>query len=147
MVSSESSREYKGGKVNTKTNLVHDSDSSILGLLVQLHHGGGNVARGHNILLLSDRRLDDGSMEGVRNQADDQVMLGNLGIQSLGIGNIERNRCRELHASGQALGSLEGSACYLQPVSISYRSGKKIASLPTVTGMPASVKTSSVGPN
>lgn len=105
--------------MNTKTNLVHDSDSGILALLVQLHHGGGNVARSHNILLVSNRRLDDGSMEGIRNQADDQVMLGDLGIQGLGISNVERNRRRELHASGKALGRLEGSACCLQLVSIS----------------------------
>lgn len=112
MVSSGSSREYRRGKISTKTNLIHDSDSGILALLVQLHHGRGNVAGGHHILLVSNSRLDDGGMESVRDQADDQVMLGDLGIQRLGVSNVERNRRRELHASGKTLGSLEGSACY-----------------------------------
>lgn len=86
-------------------------------------------------------------MESVRNQADDQVMLSDLGIEGLGISNVEGNRRRELDASGKTLGSLEGSACYLQSVSSSKPSRNAIVSLPTVTGIPASVRTSRVGPN
>lgn len=112
MVSSKSLTECKREEINTETNLVHDGDSGILALLVQLHHGGGDIARGHNILLVSNSRLDDGGMEGIRNQADDQVVLGDLSIQSLGVGNVERNGRRELHAGGETLSSLEGSASF-----------------------------------
>ena len=35
------------------------------------------------MLLLADGRLDDGSVEGVGDQADDQVVLGNLSVESL----------------------------------------------------------------
>ena len=39
---------------HTQADLVHDSDASILALLVELHHGGGDVARGDDMLLLAD---------------------------------------------------------------------------------------------
>ena len=41
------------------------------------------------MLLLSDGRLDDGGMERIRNQADDEIVLGKLGIKGLGVGDVE----------------------------------------------------------
>ena len=43
------------------------------------------------MLLLSNSRLDHGSVEGVGNQTDHKGVLGNLGVQSLIIGDIQRD--------------------------------------------------------
>lgn len=63
------------------------------------------------MLLLSDGRLDDGSVKGVRDQADDKVVLGELGIQGLVVGNIERDGSGILNAGRERLGRFEGPAC------------------------------------
>lgn len=51
--------------VNTgvDTNLVHDSDTGLLALLIKLHHGGADIAGGDNVLLGADSRLDDHGVE------------------------------------------------------------------------------------
>jgi len=85
-------------------NLVHDRDTGILGRLIKLHHGRGDVAGGNDILLLADGRLDDSSVVGVGNQADDEVILGNLSIQSLVVAHVESNGVGALGASNEGLG-------------------------------------------
>ena len=94
----------------TYANLVHDGDTSSLGLLVELPHGGRDVAGGDHILLVADGRLDDEGVESVRDQADDKVMLGNFGIEGLLVTDVERDRGREVDALGELLGGPEGSA-------------------------------------
>lgn len=101
----------------TNTNLVHDGNASILALLVELHHGGGDVAGSDDVLLLANGRLDDGSMVNVRDQADDEVVLRDLGVQGLVIVDVQRDGRGALDAGGQRLGGFEGPA--------SYRGGKK----------------------
>lgn len=49
-------------------------------------------------------------MEGIRDQADDEIMLGNFGIESLLVGDIERDRGSTLDTSRQLLSTLQGSA-------------------------------------
>lgn len=93
-----------------KTDLVHDGDTGLLGLLVKLHHGGGDIAGGDDVLLLADGRLDDGRVESVGDQADDQIVLGDLGVESGIVGDIERDGGGVLNTGGQLLGRLESSA-------------------------------------
>ena len=100
----------------TYTNLVHDGDAGGLGLGIELHHGGGDIAGGNDVLLLADSRLDDGSVEGVGDQADDEIVLGNLSIESLVVGDIERDGGGVLDALGELLsrGKSTAGCCALQ---------------------------------
>ena len=82
----------------TYTDFIHHGDAGIFCLLLKLKHGWRNIARGHDILLVSNRRFDDDSMESVRNQADDKIVLRHCSIQSTFVGNIERNWMRKLDA-------------------------------------------------
>lgn len=94
----------------TYTNLVHDGDAGILGLLVKLHHGRGDVAGGDDILLISDGGLDDGGVVCVGDQANDQVVLGNGSIESLFVVDVEGDGSGKLDALGELLGTFESSA-------------------------------------
>lgn len=98
--------------VNTgiETNLVHNRDASILCLLVELHHGGRHIAGSDDMLLLADSGLDDSGVEGIGDQADDEVMLGNLGVEGLFVGHIERDGVRVLDALRELLGGCLCSA-------------------------------------
>lgn len=98
--------------VRTQANLIHDGDTGVLGLLVQLHHGRGYIARGNYVLLLADGGLDDCGMEGIGDQADNQVVLANLSIQCLVVGHIEGNGGGMLNTLGERLGGREGSASF-----------------------------------
>lgn len=91
-------------------NLVHDGDAGVLGLLVKLHHGRRHVAGGDDILLVANGRLDDGSVERVRDQADDDVVLGNGGIEGLFVVDVERDGRGQLDALGELLCAFERSA-------------------------------------
>jgi len=51
------------------TNLVHNGDSRVLCRLFKLEHGWGDITRGDNVLLVSDRGLDDGRVQLVWDQA------------------------------------------------------------------------------
>lgn len=62
------------------------------------------------MLLLTDGGLDDGGVEGVGDQADDEVVLGNLSVESLVIVDVEGDGGGALDASGEGLGGLEGAA-------------------------------------
>lgn len=75
-------------KERTQADLVHDSDSGILALLVQLHHSGGDVASSDDILLLANGRLDDGGVESVRNERNDYVDLADLLIEGVAVIHI-----------------------------------------------------------
>lgn len=45
------------------TNLVHDSDTGLLALLIKLQHGRADIASGDDVLLGADGGLDDDSVE------------------------------------------------------------------------------------
>lgn len=55
-------------------------------------------------------------MEGIGNQADNQVVLGDFSIKSFVVGDVERDRCSEFVVARQLLGRLEGSTGYSQPI-------------------------------
>ena len=94
----------------TQANFVHDRNARILALLVELHHGRRNVARGNDMLLLPDGRLDHSSVEGIGDQANNKIVLGDLGVQGLRIGNIERDGSGILDADRKSFGRLQGPA-------------------------------------
>ena len=54
-------------------NLVHDDNSSLLGLLVKLAHHRTDVAGGDNMGLPLDSSLDDRSMVGVGDEGNDDI--------------------------------------------------------------------------
>lgn len=62
------------------------------------------------MLLGADSGLDDDGVESVGDQADDEVMLGELSIQSLVVGHIQRDGSGILNAGRQGPGGLQGPA-------------------------------------
>lgn len=64
------------------------------------------------MLLLSDGGLDDGGVEGVRDQADDKIVLGELGVESLIVGDIERDGAGVLDTGRERFGGFKSSASY-----------------------------------
>lgn len=62
------------------------------------------------MLLVSDGGLDDGGVVGVRDQADDQVVLGNGSIESLFVVDVEGDGRGKVDALGELLCFLESSA-------------------------------------
>lgn len=93
-----------------EADLVHDGDAGLLGSGVQLQHGRADVAGGDDMLLLADGRLDDLGVEGVRDQGDNEVVLGDGGVKGLRVVDIEGGRLGALDASGELLGGREGPA-------------------------------------
>lgn len=93
-----------------EADLVHDGDAGLLGGGVQLQHGRADVAGGDDMLLLADGRLDDLGVEGVWDQGDDEVVLGDGGVEGLCVVDIEGGRLCALDAGGELLGGLEGPA-------------------------------------
>lgn len=65
------------------------------------------------MLLVADGRLDDGSVVGVGDQADDEVVLGHLGVEGLLVADVDGGRRGVLDALGELLGRLEGPAGYI----------------------------------
>ena len=94
----------------TYTDLVHNGDTRVLYLLFKLEHGWGDITRGDNVLLVSDRRLDDGSMESVRDQTNNKIVLCYRSIESFIVGDIERDWLCKLDALGELLCAVESSA-------------------------------------
>lgn len=112
------------------------------------------------MLLLTDSRLDDGSVEGVGDQGDDKIVLGDLSVEGLVVGDIEGDGGGVLDALGELLSRGKSTAgCCTQAqmsaqiVHITVGGCRTIATvsfnstvdIPTVTGMPASLRTSRVG--
>jgi hypothetical protein len=62
------------------------------------------------VLLLGDSSLDDGGVEGVGNQADNNAVLANLVLEGGLVGDIERDGAAVLEALAELLGRLEGTA-------------------------------------
>jgi hypothetical protein len=132
-------------KEPTQPDLVHDSDAGILALLVKLQHSRRNVARGDDMLLLTDGRLDDGSVEGVGNQADNKVVLRQLGVQGLVVGNIERDGGGILNTGRESFGRFKSSASCEGVSGWMGEHHSAEGHRPTVTGIPESERTSRVG--
>ena len=94
----------------THSNLVHDRDSRVLYLLFKLEHAWGDITRGHDILLVSDRRLDDGRVEGVRDQTNHKIVLCYSSVKGFVIGDIEGDWICKLDTLGELLRAIESSA-------------------------------------
>jgi hypothetical protein len=94
----------------TYTNLVHDGDPRILYLLFKLKHGWGDITCGDNVLLVSDRGLDDGRVEGVWDQANNKVVLCYRSVEGFVVGDIEGDWLCELDALAEPLCTVEVSA-------------------------------------
>jgi hypothetical protein len=71
------------------TDLVHDGDTGLLGLGIELHHCWGDVGGCDDVLLLADRGLDDGRVVCVGDEGDYDVDLGDFSVESVGIVDIE----------------------------------------------------------
>jgi len=93
-----------------QADLVHDDNSSLLNLFVELQHRWRNVAGSNNIGLALDCCLDDIRMVSVRDERDDKVVIRNRGFQSIGSGDIQRDSSRVRETLGQLLRLLEGTA-------------------------------------
>lgn len=71
-----------------QANLVHDCDTGLLALFVQLEHCGRDVRSSNNMLLGADSGLDNKGVEGVRDQGDSKVDLLEGLVESVGIVDI-----------------------------------------------------------
>lgn len=93
--------------INTRvqTNLVHDRDTGILGLLVKLLHRRGNIAGGDDVLLVADGGLDDEFVVCVGDKRDGDIDLGDFRIEGGAVINVERNGV----AVGETLAELGGA--------------------------------------
>ena len=94
----------------TYSNLVHNGDTRVLCLLFKLEHAWGDITCGHNILLVSDRRLDDGRVEGVRDQTNDKIVLCYSSVKGLVVGDIEGDWICMFDTLGELLCAVESSA-------------------------------------
>lgn len=100
------------GESLTQANLVHDSDTSLLALRVELLHSRRDIRGSDNILLSADSRLDNSGVESVGNQRDDQVDLLHGLVESSIITDIKGDSLGVLEISGEGLSTLKGTASY-----------------------------------
>ena len=98
--------------INTRidTNLVHDGDTSSLGLSIKLHHSRRDIAGCDNVLLVSDSRLDDGGMEGIWDQTDHEIDLCDFGVKVFLLVDIERDSLSVFDTSAKLLSTCKSSA-------------------------------------
>jgi hypothetical protein len=77
--------------INTRiqADLVHNGDASCLDLTLKLEHGRRDIASGDHVLLLANSGFDDCCMEGVWDETNHQIGLGNFSIESVVFGDIE----------------------------------------------------------
>lgn len=95
-----------------KTNLVHNDNTSLLRLLIELSDSRGNVAGSHNVGLAFDGGLNDGGVVGVGDERDDEVVGGNFALEVSGGVNVKGDGARVRKAVDQALGGRERPAGY-----------------------------------
>lgn len=95
-----------------KTDLVHNDDTSLLRLLVELSDSRGNVAGSHNVGLALDGGLDDGGVVGIGDERDDEVMSSNFALEISSGVNVKGDGARVRKAIDQALGGRERPAGY-----------------------------------
>ena len=98
-----------------QTDLVHNNDSGVLGLLLESLHGRRNVRSGDNVLLVPDSALNNSSVVDVRDEGNHEVTVGDGGIEGISIGNVDRDGLGTSEVGSHLLGGLESSAsCYNQ---------------------------------
>lgn len=84
--------------------------------LVKGHHGGGDVAGGDDVGLGLECRLDDLGVEGVGDQGDDNIVLGNNGVEGSLVVHIQGDGGGVVVASGKLLGNMETAGSYLTEI-------------------------------
>jgi hypothetical protein len=84
-------------------NLIHNRNPRLLYFLLQLHHRRTNIARRDHILLLPNRKFDDRRMESVWDQADHYIVLLDLSVKSVGVGDIEGDGVGSFDAAAELL--------------------------------------------
>lgn len=94
----------------TYSDLVHNGDSCVLCLLFKLEHAWGDITCSHNILLVSDRRLDNGRVKGVRDQANDKIVLCYSRVKCFVVGDIQGDWICKLMTLTELLCAVESSA-------------------------------------
>lgn len=94
----------------TYTDLVHNGDPRVLYLLFKLEHGWGDITRGDNVLLVSDRGLDDGGVKSIWDQANNKIVLCYRSVEGFVVGDIEGDWLCELNALSGPLCAVETSA-------------------------------------
>ena len=62
------------------------------------------------MLLGLDGGLDDEGVEGVGNEGDDKVVLADLLLERIGVGDVEGDGAGVLEAFGESFGAVEGTA-------------------------------------
>ena len=62
------------------------------------------------MLLGLDGGLDDEGVEGVGNEGDDKVVLADLLLERIGVGDVEGDGTGVLEALGERLGAVKGTA-------------------------------------
>jgi hypothetical protein len=62
------------------------------------------------MLLGLDGGLDDEGVEGVGNERDDQIVLANLLLERIGVGDVEGDGAGVLETLGEGFGAVEGTA-------------------------------------
>jgi hypothetical protein len=112
--------DVDGGDVvdsGVEADLVEDDDPGLLALVLERLHGRGDVGRGDDVLLVPDRGLDHGGVEGVRDEGDDEVVLGDGGVECLGVGNVQLDSLGVGHLDGELLCGFQRSRGNSQTVS------------------------------
>lgn len=62
------------------------------------------------MLLGLDGGLDDEGVEGVGNEGDDKVVLADLLLERIGVGDVEGDGAGVLEALGEGFGAVKGTA-------------------------------------
>jgi hypothetical protein len=78
--------------------------------LFKLEHGWGDITRGDNVLLVSNRGLDDLMMKIIWDQANNKIVLRYRSVEGFVVGDIEGDWLCELDALGALLCAVESSA-------------------------------------
>ena len=97
------------------------------------------------MLLLADGGLDHGGVEGVWDEGDDEVVLGDGIVKGLLVGNVEGDRDRVFDALRELLCALKSTAGWWTVSDVEWRLVCSKEFVPTETLMPASLRTSRVG--
>ena len=91
------------------------------------------------MLLLSDGRFDDGGMKRIRNQADDEIVLGKLSVKGVGVGDVEGDGGSVLDSGREGFGGFKSPAsCRMVSPAGIMDDGYfwQIEAIPTVTETP-----------
>ena len=97
------------GTYRIQTDLIHDRDTSLLSIRLQLLHSRRDVRSRHDILLGANSGLDDLGVVGVGNERDDEIDLLELLVESGGVVDVEGDGLGVLSAGGKLLGVVEVS--------------------------------------